>query len=120
MIRPDRRVEPEGVAEPSGERGIGGLGDLRHELSRPTAPHPVEVDQRAVLVEDDEVDAVEARPGGPVRCVPGSLLGFDRIRFGLVRRLVEDEARLAGERHPDRVAVLGHRQARVVERVEHD
>ncbi len=56
---PGRGVEPEHRVEgfrdgPPGRRGQGlGQGD------RPAAPHRAEVDDRAVLVEDDEVDAVE-------------------------------------------------------------
>ena len=37
------------------------------EVERPAAPHRVEIDQRAVLVEDDEIDPVEDRVREPRR-----------------------------------------------------
>ena len=54
----DRRVDVAGDRPP--RRHL----QPRPELARPAAPHRLERDQRPVLVEDDEVDAVEDRVDG--------------------------------------------------------
>ena len=57
-VEADRREDVERHRAP--DRGVQAIA----ELARPAAPHRVEVDERAVLVEDDDVDAgqVDRRP----------------------------------------------------------
>ena len=58
-----RRVEADGPGNsssaewPAGGRGLQAICEVGH----PAAPHRVELDEGAVLVEDDEVEAGEAR-----------------------------------------------------------
>ena len=79
---------------------------------RPAAPHRVELDERAVLVEDDQVDPVEA-----VRhtSAPAATSGTRRSAAPPVP--ADNEAGLRRERHRDD-SPTRRGQARIVERVE--
>src|SRR6185295_12324054 len=56
LLDPEQRVQP--VAQRQARLGL----QPARELIRPATPHEVELDERAVLVEDDEVDPVEEVP----------------------------------------------------------
>ena len=83
------------------------------EVHRPAAPHRVELDERAVLVEDDEVDAVERGRSHLVATASGSR--------GRSSRAAPSTKQASGGNETVHVgADVGQRQVRLVERVERD
>ena len=82
------------------------------ERRGPAAPHRVEVDERAVLVEDDEVDAVEPDGHTLARRPPRR-----RRRVATVPRRGRSTAS-GGNETVTGLADVGQRQVRLVERVE--
>ena len=118
------------VAEHRVQRLAHGRAGGRHEAIgeglRPAAPHRVEVDERAVLVEDDEVDARrDPRPGGRRRYRHGlgqSIASAAASRSSASAGASEPRTRQAsgGKVMRHRRADGGHGQVRVVERVDID
>ena len=97
-----RRVEADRREHVPRDRPAGRRLEPRPELARPAAPHRVEVDERAVLVEDDEVDAASSIDRSRRPRLQQRLRGRQGVASVGHGVAAEDQARLRREAEDDR------------------